>query len=249
MFCHFSRVWLFTTPWTVARQAPLTMGFPRQEYWSELPCPPLGDLSDPGIEPMSHTSCTGRRVLYHECPLGSPGSPWPEANLHFNVSSSIPSSGSSSNSYLLWNKYHPQGCIRMFMGSFLYKKILNITFYSKISIHWNHYHNIYFFFWLKANIKNTLGAPERIMGSGIASALSSGHTGPDRSCFQPLQCHLFWVYPRGFTSSKHSHPLKFMSNLTANLLNSHVIHAFPLHSISLFPCHHLLCIRVTACSN
>ena len=41
------------TPWTVAHQAPLYMGFPRQEYWSGLPFPPSGDLPDPGIEPMS----------------------------------------------------------------------------------------------------------------------------------------------------------------------------------------------------
>ena len=39
------------TPWTAAYQAPLSMGFFRQEYWSGLPCPPSGDLSDPGIEP------------------------------------------------------------------------------------------------------------------------------------------------------------------------------------------------------
>ena len=44
---------LFVTPWTVARQAPLSMGFSRQEYWSGLPCPPPGDLPDPGIEPAS----------------------------------------------------------------------------------------------------------------------------------------------------------------------------------------------------
>ena len=37
----------------VARQAPLSMGFPRQEYWSGLPCSPPGDLPDPGIEPVS----------------------------------------------------------------------------------------------------------------------------------------------------------------------------------------------------
>ena len=41
------------TPWTVARQAPLSMGFPRQEYWSGLPFPSLGDLPDPGIKPLS----------------------------------------------------------------------------------------------------------------------------------------------------------------------------------------------------
>ena len=41
------------TPWTAACRAPLFMGFPRQEYWSELPFPSPGDLSDPGIEPTS----------------------------------------------------------------------------------------------------------------------------------------------------------------------------------------------------
>ena len=41
------------TPWTVARQAPLSMGVPRQEYWSGLPFPSPGDLPDPAIEPGS----------------------------------------------------------------------------------------------------------------------------------------------------------------------------------------------------
>ena len=44
---------LFATPWTVARQAPLSMGFPRQEYWSGLPFLSPGNLPDPGIEPRS----------------------------------------------------------------------------------------------------------------------------------------------------------------------------------------------------
>ena len=44
------------TPWTIGRQAPLFMGFPRQEYWSVLPCPPLGDLPEPGIQPASPVS-------------------------------------------------------------------------------------------------------------------------------------------------------------------------------------------------
>ena len=42
---------LGVTPWTVACQTPLSIGFSRQVYWSELPCPPPGDLHDPGIEP------------------------------------------------------------------------------------------------------------------------------------------------------------------------------------------------------
>ena len=41
------------TPWTVAHQAPLPMGFSRQEYWRGLPCLPPGDLPNPGIEPGS----------------------------------------------------------------------------------------------------------------------------------------------------------------------------------------------------
>ena len=50
-----SCVQLFVTPWTVARQAPLSMGFSRPEYWSGLPFPPPRDLPDPGIKPRSPT--------------------------------------------------------------------------------------------------------------------------------------------------------------------------------------------------
>ena len=52
-----------STPWTVALQAPLSRGFPRQEYWGGLPFPLPGDLPDPGIDPASLVFCTGRRVL------------------------------------------------------------------------------------------------------------------------------------------------------------------------------------------
>ena len=48
-----SHVWLYATLWTVAYQAPLSMGFSKQEYWSGLPFPFPGDLSDPGIKPGS----------------------------------------------------------------------------------------------------------------------------------------------------------------------------------------------------
>ena len=48
-----SRIQLFATPRTVARQAPLSMGFSREEYWSGLPFPSPGDLPDPGIKPRS----------------------------------------------------------------------------------------------------------------------------------------------------------------------------------------------------
>ena len=48
-----SHVPLFATQWTVAHQAPLSMGFSRQEYWSGLPFPSPGDLPNPGIKPKS----------------------------------------------------------------------------------------------------------------------------------------------------------------------------------------------------
>ena len=53
LLSHFRHVQLFTSPWIIAHQAPLSMGFSRQEYWSGLPWPPPGDLPDPGIEPIS----------------------------------------------------------------------------------------------------------------------------------------------------------------------------------------------------
>ena len=53
---HFSRIWLLVTVRTAACQTPLFMGFSRQEYWSGLSCPPLGDLPGLGIEPESPMS-------------------------------------------------------------------------------------------------------------------------------------------------------------------------------------------------
>ena len=60
-----SYVRLFGTPQTVAHQAPLSMGFPRQEYWSRLPCPSPGDLPNPGIKPASFASPALTQILYH----------------------------------------------------------------------------------------------------------------------------------------------------------------------------------------
>ena len=62
----------FVTSWAVAHQAPLSMAFPKLEYWSGLPCPPPGDLSDPGMEPASPVSpaLTGESVT-----LVPPGKP------------------------------------------------------------------------------------------------------------------------------------------------------------------------------
>ena len=65
MLSLLCRVRLFVTPWTIARQAPPSIGFSRQEYWSGLPFPPPGDLPNPGIEPgclLCLLYC--RRIVY-----------------------------------------------------------------------------------------------------------------------------------------------------------------------------------------
>ena len=65
MLSHFIHVWLFATLWTVACLALLSMGFSRQEYWSGLPRPPLGDPPDPGIDRILLCLLHWQGVLYH----------------------------------------------------------------------------------------------------------------------------------------------------------------------------------------
>ena len=65
---------LLVTPWAIAHQAPLSMAFSRQEYWSGLPCPPPGDLPDPGIKPKSLTSPTLADGLFTTEPPWKPNS-------------------------------------------------------------------------------------------------------------------------------------------------------------------------------
>ena len=72
MLSCFSPVQLFATPWTVACQAPLCMGFSQQEYWSGLPCPSPGDLPDTEIEPVS-PACLALQV--YSLPTEPPGKP------------------------------------------------------------------------------------------------------------------------------------------------------------------------------
>ena len=60
------------TPWTVACQVPLSMGFPRQEYWSVLPFPIPGDLPDPGVEPASPVSPALASGFFTTPPPGMP---------------------------------------------------------------------------------------------------------------------------------------------------------------------------------
>ena len=72
MLSHFSHFRLFVTPWSVARQASLSMGFSRQEYWSRLPCPPARDLPDPGIKPASLASPALAGRFFTTEPPGKP---------------------------------------------------------------------------------------------------------------------------------------------------------------------------------
>ena len=62
----------FAMPWTAAHQAPLSMGFPRQEDWSGLPFPHLGDLPHPGIEPTSTASPEFAGGFFITEPTGNP---------------------------------------------------------------------------------------------------------------------------------------------------------------------------------
>ena len=74
VLCHFSHVWLFATLWTAACQAPLSMGFSQQGYWSGLPCPSAGDRLHPGIEPASLMSPAVAGGFFF-LPLAPPGKP------------------------------------------------------------------------------------------------------------------------------------------------------------------------------
>ena len=72
------RVQYFATPWTIAHQTPLSMGFSRQECWSGLPCPPPKDIPDPGMEP---TSPVAPALQEDSLPLVPPGKPQVEERL------------------------------------------------------------------------------------------------------------------------------------------------------------------------
>ena len=82
------------TPWTVAHQAPLSMGFSRLECWSGWPCPPPGDLPNPGMEPGSPT------LQADSLPSEPPGKPWLLSKFvgYRNACSPIPSPGDFSDS-------------------------------------------------------------------------------------------------------------------------------------------------------
>ena len=100
----------FSTAWTIACQAPLSMGFPRQEYWSGLPFPSPGDLLNPGIKPvsaawqaaslpLSHLGSSWDKASHglHESYLQFPSGQRPDSPSGFS-DASVPCSPSSSSS-------------------------------------------------------------------------------------------------------------------------------------------------------
>ena len=98
-FKSLSRVQLFVTPWAIAYQAPLSMGFSRQEYWTGVPFPSPGDLPYPGIEPGSPTLHAMDSLLSK--PQGSPQVALVVKNLpanagHLRGAGSIPGLGRSA---------------------------------------------------------------------------------------------------------------------------------------------------------
>ena len=70
--CVCAQLCVFETPRTVAHQAPLSMGFPRQEYWTGLPFPPPGDFPDPGLKPTSPLSPALASRFFTTEPPGKP---------------------------------------------------------------------------------------------------------------------------------------------------------------------------------
>ena len=90
VLCFFkftlSHVWLFVIPRTVARKAPQSTEFPRQEYWSRLPFPPPGDLPDPGVKPTSPASPALAGRFFTTEPPENPYVIESNRNLHGGVS-------------------------------------------------------------------------------------------------------------------------------------------------------------------
>ena len=114
LLSHFSHVWLFAILWTEAHQAPLSMGFFRQEYQSGLPCPPPGNLPNPGIKPTSLTSPALAGMFFTtRAHLGSPLLyPHPDEIMRnldsqvIKVNARIKSIRSGTSHFLLKHKHH-----------------------------------------------------------------------------------------------------------------------------------------------
>ena len=113
MLSFFNCVRLFSTPWSIACQVPLSVGFSRQERWSGLPCPPLGDLPDPGTEPAS--SARAARFFSTEPPgrpdalpigtwiKGAPRNNSPRAVWHHLAASPVNTMKQTNEGFSFWS--------------------------------------------------------------------------------------------------------------------------------------------------
>ena len=115
-----SRVRLFATPWTVAYQAPLSMVFSMQEYWSGLPFPSPGDLPDPGIEPRSP-------ALYADALPSEPPKKSTWAKKHFKQS--ITKDEKIKLYYLLCSIWKQENC----GGPWIFPDVLQTSNYKNMS--------------------------------------------------------------------------------------------------------------------
>ena len=117
----FSHVQFFVTPWTVAHQAPISMGFSRQEYWSGLPFPTAGDLLDPVIEHESLASPAMAGRFFTTVP---PGNPYPIiGRSSISWSESSDSSNTPTISSLLLN-------IKLFTGAHVTVQLFSFSFWA-----------------------------------------------------------------------------------------------------------------------
>ena len=102
LLSHFSRVRLCVTPWTAVCQAPLSLGFSRQEYLSGLPCPPPGDLLTPGLLHLSGVRALLQATFSPQAPssrgLSHPGLPHCRKILH-----RLSRQGSQGRPQVLWS--------------------------------------------------------------------------------------------------------------------------------------------------
>ena len=124
--CVLSHVRLFVTPWTVARQAPLSMGFPRQKYWRMLPFSSPGHFPNLGIEPMSP-------VLADSLPSKPPGKPTGQIARIFHRMCSPPSAAWVSQDATLERRTEPVipmalGCVSKWLRFFLLRGHFSINF-------------------------------------------------------------------------------------------------------------------------
>ena len=133
---HFSHVQLFATLWTVTLQAPLSMGFSRQEYWCGLPCPSLGDLPPAsGIKPSSLTSpaLAGRFFTTSTTWVGV----YPRLFPQFFVQQSTRIIFHITSHIHVWNKSHKTTIPHLYNSRSLAVPTTNLLFYS-ISLFYIH---------------------------------------------------------------------------------------------------------------